>query len=101
MDILALRPPPGGPILPEKPVAPDATREIAEEFEAVFLSELLAPVFERLETDQIGGGGAGERAFRPLLVQEYAKAIAKSGGVGVADMVARELLRLQTETSDG
>jgi len=73
----------------------DQIQAVAEEFEAVFLSEMLAPIFERLETDQLGGGGAGERAFRPMLVQEYAKAIAQSGGVGVADAVARELLRLQ------
>lgn len=100
MEVPLLAPLPGGPILPPRPAAPDDIRAIAEEFEAVFLSELLAPVFERLETDQIGGGGSGERAFRPMLVQEYAKSIVKSGGVGVADMVARELLRLQTGGPD-
>lgn len=72
-----------------------AIRKTAEEFEAVFLSELLAPIFEDLGTDQLGGGGEGERAFRPLLVQEYAKEFAKAGGIGIADSVTRELLRLQ------
>lgn len=76
-------------------LAPDAIRKTAEDFEAVFISELLAPIFEHLETDQLGGGGEGERAFRPLLVQEYAKEFVKAGGIGVADAVTRELLRLQ------
>ncbi len=79
----------------QRPTASDAIRKTAEEFEAVFLSELLAPIFENLDTDQLGGGGEGERAFRPLLVQEYAKEFAKAGGIGVADSVTRELLRLQ------
>lgn len=77
------------------PASDSAIRKTAQEFEAVFLSELLAPIFEHLETDQLGGGGEGERAFRPLLVQEYAKEFAKAGGIGIADSVTRELLRLQ------
>lgn len=81
--------------LPPLSSASTAIRKTAEEFEAVFLSELLAPIFEHLGTDQLGGGGEGERAFRPLLVQEYAKEFAKAGGIGIADAVTRELLRLQ------
>lgn len=69
--------------------------KIAQDFEAMVLSSLLAPVFESLDTDGLGGGGAGEAAFRPLLVQEYAKGIAASGGIGVADAVLKELLRAQ------
>ena len=70
-------------------------REAAEEFEAVFLSEMLRPVFEQLETDGLFGGGSGERMYRSLLVQEYGRAIARTGGVGVADSVEREMLKLQ------
>lgn len=91
--------PSSGVVLPPKPeTVPPAIQAAAQEFEAVFLSEMLGPVFSALETEGIGGGGAGERAFRPLLVQEYAKAIAARGGVGVADAVTRELLRLQGDT---
>ena len=72
-----------------------AIRAAAEEFEAVFLGEMLAPVFEELETDGLFGGGSGERMYRSLLVQEYGRAMARSGGVGIADAVQREILRLQ------
>lgn len=89
------------PRLPEPVQASAEIRAAAEEFEALFLSELLAPIFDQLSTDGIGGGGAGERAYRPLLVQEYAKAIAASGGIGVADAVTRELVRLQEGQADG
>jgi Rod binding domain-containing protein len=41
------------------------------------------------------GGGQGEKVFRSLLFQEYGKQTAKAGGIGIADMVQKEILRLQ------
>lgn len=80
------------------PQPDDELRRAAEEFEAVFLAEMLAPMFEGLSTDGLGGGGMGEEIFRPMLVERYAEAIAQSGGVGIADSVMRELMRLQQST---
>lgn len=80
-------------------------RRAAEEFEAVFLSQMLAPMFDGLETDGLGGGGMGEEIFRPMLIERYAEALTRSGGVGIADSVVREMLRLQgaqtPEAADG
>lgn len=73
-----------------------AIRKAAQEFEALVLTELLAPVFEPLDTEGVGGGGAGERMFRPMLVQHYAQLVAASGGVGFADAVTQELMALQS-----
>ena len=70
-------------------------REAAVQFEAVFLAQMLAPMFETLGTDGMFGGGSGERVYRSLLVEEYGKAIARSGGVGIADQVEQEMLKLQ------
>jgi peptidoglycan hydrolase FlgJ len=72
-------------------------RQMAEQFEAMVLSEMLAPMFENLDTDGLGGGGAGERMFRPMLIQEYAGAMSKAGGVGIADSIVRELTRVQVQ----
>jgi Rod binding domain-containing protein len=84
-----------------------ALRRAAEEFESVFLSEMLAPMFESLDTEGLGGGGMGEQIFRPMLVERYAESISKAGGVGIADSVVREFMRMQqtqtlpTEDADG
>lgn len=75
---------------------PPEIRRVAEEFEAVFLSEMISPMFENLDTDGLGGGGEGERMFRPMLVEQYANAIAQAGGVGIADSIISELMRMQT-----
>jgi Rod binding domain-containing protein len=78
--------------------APAELRRVAEEFEAIFLAEMLSPMFDGLETDGLGGGGLGEQIFRPMLVERYAEAISRAGGVGIADSIVRELVRMQENT---
>jgi Rod binding domain-containing protein len=78
----------------------EATRAAAAEFEAMVIGELIKPMFDSLDADVLGGGGAGERMFRPMLVERYAEGLAARGGIGLADAVSRELLKLQ-EGADG
>ena len=73
----------------------DAAKRAAAEFESVFLTEMLQPMFEGIGTDGLGEGGDGEQMFRPMLIEQYAAAIAKSGGVGLAHQILGELTRLQ------
>lgn len=95
-------PPIAAPAPQMRPTGDDAAaiREAAQAFEALVLSELLTPVFEQLDVDGLGGGGAGERMFRPMLVQQYAERLAASGGVGFADAVVRELMALQSTPAE-
>jgi peptidoglycan hydrolase FlgJ len=75
---------------------PAAADKTAREFEAMFLSQMLQPLFKDLKTAKtIMGGGHGEEVFSGLLVDEYAKTIAKNGGVGIAAMVRREIDKMQ------
>lgn len=70
-------------------------RKAAEEFEAFFVSQMLNHMFSGIETDPLFGGGQGETVFRSLMADEYAKAISRSGGIGLADSVMGEIIRLQ------
>ncbi len=70
-------------------------RKAAEDFEAVFLGQMLKPMFENIEAVEPFGGSSSERMWRTMQVDEYGKAIAKSGGVGLADAVFREILKTQ------
>ena len=79
---------------------PTDPRAAAVEFEQVFIAQMLEQMFAGVPTDGIFGGGNGESIFRSLLNNEYAKLIGRSGGVGIADAVYREIIRLQeSETS--
>lgn len=73
----------------------DKLRETAQDFEAVFLSQMMKPMFEGLSAEGPFGGGPGEDMWRSLMVDEYGKSIAKSGGIGIADAVMGEMLRMQ------
>ena len=73
----------------------EAARTAAEEFEAVFVSQMLEHMFTGIRTDGPFGGGRGEEMFRSLMLTEYGQMISRSGGVGIADQVMAEILRLQ------
>jgi Rod binding domain-containing protein len=66
-------------------------RDAAVEFEAVFLSEMLRGMSSGLGPD----GLFGREPFGSLLGDEYARVIARAGGIGIAAATRRELLRLQ------
>ena len=68
---------------------------VAQQFERMFIAEMLQPMFSGIETDGPFGGGQGEEVFRPMLLDQYAEAVARGGGIGIADAVLKEILRLQ------
>lgn len=72
-----------------------AVREAAEEFESVFLNNMLQTMFGSLEGGGTWGNGTGSDAWQSFLVEEYAHSITEAGGIGLADSVERELLALQ------
>lgn len=72
--------------------------ETAQDFEAQFLSSILQPMFEQVEVDPVFGGGKGEEMFRGLMLEEYGKIMARTGRVGISDMVRHEMLKIQEES---
>lgn len=76
----------------------DKSAQAAKDFEAVFISEMIKPMFDMIETDEMFGGGKGEEVFRGLMVQEYGKMIAAQGGIGIASHVQAELLKMQEQS---
>jgi Rod binding domain-containing protein len=71
----------------------------AEDFEALFLAQMLAPLFEGLESDGPFGGGPAEGIYRGLLVEEFGRTLARAGGIGLAEPLQREMLKLQEAAS--
>lgn len=74
-------------------------RETAERFEASFLSQMLKPMFEGLSTDGPFGGGEAEGQWRSFMIDEMAKQTVRAGGIGLADTVMSEMIRMQAEQS--
>jgi flagellar protein FlgJ len=77
------------------PAATARMRETAEAFEASFLSQMLKPMFEGLETDGMFGGGEAEGQWRSFMIDAMAKQTVKAGGIGLADQVVAQMLKMQ------
>jgi Rod binding domain-containing protein len=67
----------------------------AQDFESQFLSTMAQTMFEGVKTDSFFGGGQGEDMFRSMLVDQYGKEMSRAGGVGIADKIYGEILKLQ------
>jgi peptidoglycan hydrolase FlgJ len=72
---------------------PVQAKKVAGEFEAMFVGMMMKSMRETVGKDKLTGGGHGEETFRSLLDQEYAQAAARSGSVGLAQMIEKELTR--------
>jgi len=74
-------------------VSPSGAKEASEEFEAIFLSQMLATM-----TQELGGAGGvagGGEVYRDMFNKEVAKMISRTGGIGVADAILQEMLKFQ------
>jgi Rod binding domain-containing protein len=77
-----------------------ALRKAAMDFEAMALGAMLQPMFEgTMRGSGFGGGGKGEAAWAPMLVNEYARITAQNGGLGIGDAVFRHMLAAQERTA--
>ncbi|MBY0612170.1 MAG: rod-binding protein [Beijerinckiaceae bacterium] len=68
----------------------------AQNFESIFIKNLYSQAFSGVKGEgPLGTDGAGAETWRDLLVDEYAKSSTRSGGIGIAKDVYRELLQVQ------
>jgi flagellar protein FlgJ len=77
----------------------DKTEAAAKDFEAVFISQMLGHMFEGIKTDGMFGGGNAENIFRSMMVDEYGKMVAQSGGIGISGALQSEMLAMQEKAN--
>jgi flagellar protein FlgJ len=71
-------------------------RAQARELEGIFINTLMKEMFSSLnsDTDAMGGGFA-EDTWRGLQAEEMSNAISEAGGIGLADAIMGDLLKIQ------
>ncbi len=85
------------PLAPASPAVTARMRETADAFEASFLSQMLKPMFEGIKTDGMFGGGEAEGQWRSFMIDAMAKQTVKAGGIGLADQVVAQMLKMQEQ----
>lgn len=75
--------------------SPEKIDAVAREYEAQFISQMLSTMFSTVEPNEALGGGDAEEVYQSMLVDEYGKILARTGGVGVSDQVKRIMIEQQ------
>ncbi len=70
----------------------------AKDFEAMFMTQMLQPMFDGIKTNKMFGGGKGEEIFKGFMLEEYGRMVADTGQLGIADMIKGEMIRMQEES---
>ena len=76
------------------PAVAAKARATAQDFEAMFLNSMFGQMFSNVGDGPFSGGHAA-KTWQSMLTDEYARTVAKSGGVGIADSVYRQLIAQQ------
>lgn len=74
-------------------------RQQATELEGVFLNTLMKEMMASIKTDGPFGGGFAEDTWRGIQAEQFADAMAGSGGIGLADAIMSNLLQAQETSS--
>ena len=73
----------------------DKVREAVRDFESFFISQMFQSMYDTVPVNVTFGGGHAETLFRSMLVDEYGKMAAKSGGVGISDAIMKQIIEQQ------
>jgi flagellar protein FlgJ len=70
--------------------------QAAQKFEAMAIGQMLAPMFDTVDLSKTKfGGGQGEAAFKPMMIDAIGKQMAAHGGFGLAQPIYAAMLRAQ------
>lgn len=82
----------------EGPRTADDLKASLKTFEGMLISQLLSFMTGTVDVDKNFGGGFAEEMTRSMMTDQYGEMLARSGGIGIADSVARQLLQYQAAT---
>lgn len=84
---------------------PHTLREATAEFESLFITQIMQAMRATVPESGLMGSGSGQRMFREMLDQELSRNVARSGGLGIGEILYRQLTAGQTtptgETQEG
>ncbi|MEK7279812.1 MAG: rod-binding protein, partial [Nitrospirota bacterium] len=77
--------------LPQGERGTNDLKKAAKEFESYFISYMLKEMRKTVPADSLLGGGRGEEIYRSFQDEELAKSMVESGGIGLSDIIIRDL----------
>lgn len=75
----------------QKPKKDQELREVSSDFESLFVTQMMNAMRESVPESDLLPKSNGEKVFRSMLDQEYAKMAAQSGKLGLGQMIYEQL----------
>jgi peptidoglycan hydrolase FlgJ len=74
-----------------EPSAPGALRQATQEFESLFIAQMMKTMRGTVPQSGLMGSDSGQGIFREMLDQELSRQIAFAGGFGIGDILYQQL----------
>jgi Rod binding domain-containing protein len=87
----------GAPVGPQKPVPTPKDKATSQDFEAVFLGQMLKTMLESGAPEGDFTGGQGEEMFRGVMAEKLGVEMARKGGIGLAPAVLDQMMKMQEQ----
>lgn len=69
---------------------------VAADFESVYIADAFKAMFKDVSVDPVNGkSDNSNETWRDMLLDQYAQDFVKKGGIGIADGIASELIKIQ------
>jgi len=75
-------------------------KKVSQEFEAIFIAQLLKVMRETIEESGLTEGGFGKSIYTELFDQEVSLAMARRGVLGISDLIYRNLVEKDTGAAE-
>ena len=75
------------------PMDATSAKKVAKDFESLFVAQMLEHMFSGDSMgDSLFGNGETDEIYQSMMVKEYAEAIVKGGGMGIATYIEKSLM---------
>jgi peptidoglycan hydrolase FlgJ len=96
LSLLSLR---ASPAQPNGRLTNEGARKSAEEFETMFLSQMLNTMTEGVGEESEFSGGSSESTWRSFFNQAAAEQMIAKGGIGLAPRLMADIIAMQASAS--
>ena len=80
----------------DKAAVAKKAKAVAQDFESVYVSDAFKAMFKDVSVDPLNGkSDNSNETWRDMLIDQYAKDFVKKGGIGIADDIAAQLIKIQ------
>lgn len=73
----------------------EEVKQVAQQFEAVFLGEMTKIMLNSVPEDDVFGGGNAESIYKGMLSEQLGASIAQKGGIGLSTNIMNEIIKMQ------